>query len=114
MAGFTKVNGTYGPIGSIINPFGPGVTVFSGDLGPGDITVQFGPNGAVEKVIEYFTQLGTVAMYQVNTGGAYKVVLYPAGYPVTAAAAQTAIRDFGTVNGYNLSGATVTSGDLIA
>jgi hypothetical protein len=113
MAGFTKTNGTYGPIGSVINPFGPGVTVFSGDLGA-DPSAQIGPGQAVEKVIEYFTQLGTVAMYQINATGAYKVVLYPAGYPVTAAAAQTAIRAFGTVNGYDLSGATVTSGDLIA
>ena len=112
MAGFTKTNGTYGPIGTVINPLGPRVDVFSGDLGA-DPSAQLSVGGAIEAVINYFQQLGTVAMYQVNADGTYKVMLYPVGSQ-TAASAQTGIRALGTVNGYDLSGATCAAGSLTA
>ena len=112
MAGFTKTNGTYGAIGAVVNPFGPNFDVFSGDLGA-DPSAQMSVGGAVEAVVRYFQQLGTIAMYQVNADGTYKVVMYPVGGQ-TAASAQTGIRALGTVNGYDLSGATVVAGSLTA
>lgn len=128
MAGFTRTNGdasgvavydvgayvngtTTGSAGIPIQPQGPKLDFYVGDLGATGVQSQFGPNGAVEAVIRVMTSMSTLHMYQFNNDGTYRVAMYPTGGDA-AAALQTAVRALGTVNGYDLSGATVTLGGL--
>jgi hypothetical protein len=65
----------------------------------------------VAQVMVSIEQLATVMMYSVSATANVtnmSVAVYPVG-AYTAAALQTQIRALGTVNGYDLSGATVTN-----
>ena len=85
---------------------GPKLDFFSIDLG-GDASSQLGLDGAVDSVIKCITQLATTHFFQVDGDH-----LSIATYPVAAwdpSDLQDAIRALGTVNGYDLSGATVAN-----
>jgi hypothetical protein len=89
---------------------GPKLDFFGMDLG-GDPSAQVEVGGAVEAVIKCITQLATVHFYQVQ-GSASANNMSIAVYPTAAWSAsdlQAAIRALGTVNGFDLSGATVTN-----
>jgi len=87
---------------------GPALDFFSTDLGA-DVAGQLGTLGAVESVLRCIEQLATVHFYQVEaSSGAASFAVYPLG-AWTASSLQTAIRALGTVNTYDLSGATVAS-----
>jgi len=128
MAGFSRSNGdasgvavydvaqyvngtTSGSAGVPIQPAGPKLEFYTGDLGASGVSSQFGTGGAVEAVLRVFAQMSTVHMYQFNNDGAYRVAMYPTGGDA-AAALQIAVRALGTVNGYDLSGAFVNAGTL--
>lgn len=127
MAGFTRVNGdasgvavfdvgqyvngtTTGSVGIPVQPQGPKLAFFTGDLGA-DPTAQFGTGGAIEAVLRTMAAKTTLHMYQFNNDGTYRVAVYPTDGDA-AADLQTAVRALGTVNGYDLSGATVSAGGL--
>ena len=94
--------------GHPVNPAGPELDFFSTDLGA-DAAGQLGTLGAVESVLRCIEQLATVHFYQVEAStGAASFAVYPVG-AWSASALQTAIRALGTVNTYDLSGATVAS-----
>ena len=87
---------------------GPKLEFFSMDLGA-DAAGQLGTGGAVEAVIQCITQLATTYFYQVEaSSGAMSIAVYPVA-AWTAGGLQTAIRALGTVNTYDLSGATVAN-----
>lgn len=96
------------PAGVATNFIGPAMDFFGMDLGA-DPATQMAVGGAVEAVLNSIAQLGTVMLYQVEaTSGAMSVAVYPKG-AYTAANLQTQVRALGTVNTYDLSGATVTN-----
>ncbi len=127
MAGFTRVNGDAQPVfaidtqngpvssstsanGTTTNFIGPAMDFFGFDLGAAP-TAQLGVDGAVSAVLQSIEQLATVMMYSVSATANVtnmSVAVYPVG-AYTAANLQTQIRALGTVNGYDLSGATVTN-----
>ena len=89
---------------------GPKLDFFSIDLGS-DPSSQVEVGGAVEAVIKCITQLATVHFYQVEASGSannMSIAVYPTA-AWSAADLQTAIRALGTVNGFSLTGATVTN-----
>lgn len=86
---------------------GPKLEFFGMDLGA-DIAGQLGTGGAVERVIQCVTQLATTHMFQADGSGVFSVAVYPVA-AWTAGDLQAAIRALGTVNSYDLSGATVTN-----
>ena len=95
-------------VGVPVQIAGPKLEFFSLDLGA-DAAGQLGTGGAVEKVIQCITQLATTHYYQVeDSSGAMSNAVYPVA-AWTASSLQTAIRALGTVNGYDLSGATVAN-----
>jgi len=130
MAGFSRVNGDAGGVfnfdvsgytngsavgtGVTINPQGPGLDYFAIDFGANVTNAQFQSGGCVEAVNRTIQQLTTIATYEiqadhtVSTVRSSKYAVYPKG-GTTAADLQTAIRALGTVNGYDLSGATVAA-----
>lgn len=127
MAGFTRVNGDAQPVfamdvqngpvapstaadGTTTNFIGPAMDFFGFDLGAAP-TTQLGVNEMVAQVLQSIEQLATVMMYSVSATSNVtnmSVAVYPVG-AYTAADLQTQIRALGTVNGYDLSGATVTN-----
>ena len=127
MAYYTPVNGDAQPVfaidtlngpvapstdaaGTTTNFIGPAMDFFGFDLGAAP-TAQLGVDGAISAVNQCIEQLGTVMMYSVSATSNVtnmSVAVYPVG-AYTAAALQTQIRALGTVNGYDLSGATVTN-----
>lgn len=128
MAGFTRTNGdasgvavydvaayvngsTSGTAGVPVQPAGPKLEFYTGDLGASGLNSQFGPGGAVEAVLRIFSQMSTVHMYQFNNDGTYRVALYPVGGDVSTSI-QTAIQALGTVNAYSLAVATCNLGSL--
>jgi hypothetical protein len=85
---------------------GPKMDFFLVDLGA-TAAGQMGVDQAVDAVFKCLTQLATIHFFQLDTDK-----LSVATYPVsawTAADLQTAIRALGTVDGYDLSGATVAN-----
>jgi hypothetical protein len=101
------VASTAAPAGVATNFIGPALAFFGMDIGA-DPATQMAVGGAVEAVIQCVTQLSVIQLYQVEaTSGALSMAVYPVG-AWTAATLQTAVRALGTVNGYDLSGATVT------
>ena len=127
MAGFTRTHGDAQPVfamdvqngpvasdtaanGTTTNFIGPAMDFFGFDLGAAP-TTQLGVDEMVAQVMVSIEQLSTVMMYSVqatsNTTN-MSVAVYPVG-AYTAATLQTQIRALGTVNGYDLSGATVTN-----
>jgi hypothetical protein len=132
MAGFPRVNGdsaqvavfdtpvyvngtTTGTVGQPVQPQGPKLLFIVGDLG-GDPTAQFGVGGAIEAVLRVVQQLMTIHMYQFNADGTYRIAAYDISTDLTTGYSggtlQAAIRALGTVNGYDLSGATAAAGTL--
>jgi hypothetical protein len=127
MSGFTRTHGDSQPVfamdtlngpiasttnanGTTTNFIGPGMDFFGMDLGAAP-TTQLGVGGAIGAVNQCIEQLGTVMMYSVAATANVtnmSVAVYPLG-GWAAADLQTAIRALGTVNGYDLSGATVTN-----
>jgi hypothetical protein len=127
MAGFTRTHGDAQPVfamdvqngpvapstaadGTTTNFIGPAFDFFGFDLGAAP-TTQLGVDEMVAQVMVSIEQLSTVMMYSVSATANVtnmSVAVYPVG-AYTAAALQTQIRALGTVNGYDLSGATVTN-----
>ena len=127
MAGFTRTHGDAQPVfaidvqngpvpsstaanGTTTNFIGPAMDFFGFDLGAAP-TDQLGVDEMVAQVMVSIEQLATVMMYSVSATSNVtnmSVAVYPVG-AYTAAALQTQIRALGTVNGYDLSGATVTN-----
>jgi hypothetical protein len=127
MAGFTRTHGDAQPVfamdvqngpvassaaanGTTTNFIGPAMDFFGFDLGAAP-TDQLGVDEMVAQVLVSIEQLATVMMYSVSATANVtnmSVAVYPVG-AYTAAALQTQIRALGTVNGYDLSGATVTN-----
>jgi len=127
MAGFTRTHGDAQPVfamdvqngpvapstaadGTTTNFIGPAMDFFGFDLGAAP-TTQLGVDEMVAQVMVSIEQLSTVMMYSVSATANVtnmSVAVYPVG-AYTAAALQTQIRALGTVNGYDLSGATVTN-----
>jgi hypothetical protein len=127
MAGFTRTHGDAQPVfamdvqngpvapstaadGTTTNFIGPAFDFFGFDLGAAP-TTQLGVDEMVAQVMVSIEQLATVMMYSVSATANVtnmSVAVYPVG-AYTAAALQTQIRALGTVNGYDLSGATVTN-----
>lgn len=125
MAGFTRTHGDAQPVfaidtlngpvasstaadGTTTNFIGPAMDFFGLDLGAAP-TDQLGVNEMVAQVLQSIAQLSTVMMYSVSaTANAVNmsVAVYPVG-AYTAAGLQTQLQALGTVNGYDLSGATV-------
>lgn len=109
----------YTPAGTPTNLMGPKLDFFGCDLGA-DPSTQAQVNGMLQTLLQSIQQTATVAIYQVAaTGNAtnFSVATYPTGAFNTAtdgsdnsaATLQAQIRALGTVNGYDLSGATVTN-----
>jgi hypothetical protein len=127
MAGFTRTHGDAQPVfamdvqngpvasttaadGTTTNFIGPAMDFFGFDLGAAP-TTQLGVDEMVAQVMVSIEQLATVMMYSVAATANVtnmSVAVYPVG-AYTAAALQAQVRALGTVNGYDLSGATVTN-----
>ena len=98
-----------------INVAGPKLDFFKIATGV-DISAEGDHDEAVEIILQAIQQLGTVAVYQVNSdsAGDMSVAVY-AVEDWSASAMQTAIRALGTAvgtNNINLSGTTVTQPGL--
>lgn len=127
MAGFTRTHGDAQPVfamdvqngpvapstaanGTTTNFIGPAMDFFGFDLGAAP-TDQLGVDEMVAQVMVSIEQLSTVMMYSVAATSNVtnmSVAVYPVG-AYTAATLQAQVRALGTVNGYDLSGATVTN-----
>ncbi len=127
MAGFTRTHGDAQPVfaidvqngpvsptasadGTTTNLYGPALDFFGFDLGAAP-TAQLGVDEMVAQVMTSIEQLSTVMMYSVSATANVtnmSVAVYPVG-AYTAATLQAQVRALGTVNGYDLSGATVTN-----
>jgi len=127
MAGFTRTHGDAQPVfaidvqngpvapstaanGTTTNFVGPAMDFFGFDLGAAP-TDQLGVDEMVAQVLVSIEQLATVMIYSVAATANVtnmSVAVYPVG-AYTAAALQTQVRALGTVNGYDLGGATVTN-----
>lgn len=112
MAEFTRVNPV---LATNANGFGSGrdhdelystlqLKVFTIDTGA-DISAQTGIGGAIEALTR---ELGTTAALFESNGTAGKFVVIGDGHAIDAAILQVRIRQLGTVNSYDFSGATVT------
>lgn len=108
------VNGSAVGTGVTINPQGPKLDYFAIDFGANITNAQFQTGGIVETVNRTIQQLTTIATYEIaadqtiSTVRSSKYAVYPQN-GTTAADLQTAIRALGTVNGYDLSSATVAA-----
>ena len=127
MAQFTRTHGDAQPVfamdvqngpvapstaadGTTTNFIGPAMDFFGFDLGAAP-TDQLGVDEMVAQVMVSIEQLATVMMYSVSATTNVtnmSVAVYPVG-AYTAATLQTQVRALGTINGYDLSGATVTN-----
>lgn len=127
MAGFTRTHGDAQPVfaidvqngpvapstaadGTTTNFIGPAMDFFGFDLGAAP-TTQLGVDEMVAQLLVSIEQLATVMIYSVSATANVtnmSVAVYPVG-AYTAATLQTQIQALGTVNGYDLSGATVTN-----
>lgn len=135
MAQFTRTHGDAQPVfamdtlngpvaptanaaGTTTNFMGPGMQFLGIDLGAIP-TSQLGVSGAVSAVLQCIEQQATVMIYSVSNTASV-VNMSVASYPLDAWSAssgaaapvgnnlQLTIRALGTVNGYDLSNATVT------
>lgn len=110
------VNGSAVGTGVTINPQGPKLDYIGIDFGANMTDAEFQTGGPIEAAIHVIQQMATIATYEVQAvqGTAVrssKFALYPAGI-VTAdfvSDLQDDIRALGTVDGYDLSGATVVA-----
>lgn len=96
--------------GTPVQIAGPKLDFFGMDLGA-DPSGQADTGGAIEAVIRIITQLATVHFYQYQASASannFSIAVYPTA-AWTAADLQAAIRALGTVNSFDLSGATVTN-----
>jgi len=72
----------------------------------GDLTAQTGIEGAIEALTR---ELGTTAAMFESSGTAGKFIVIGDGHALDATVLQSRIRQLGTVNSYDFSGATVTA-----
>ena len=110
---------TYTPAGTPTNFMGPKLDFFGCDLGA-DPSTEAEVNGMLQTLLQSIQQTATVAIYQVAATANvtnFSVATFPTGAFNTAtdgsnnsaATLQAQIRALGTVDGYDLSGATVTN-----
>jgi hypothetical protein len=110
---------TYTPAGTPTNFMGPKLDFFGCDLGA-DPSTYADVNGMLQTLLQSIQQTATVAIYQVAATANvtnFSVATFPTGAFNTAtdgsnnsaATLQAQIRALGTVDGYDLSGATVTN-----
>ena len=102
MAGQTKVNGIGHAHGTLYSTLQ--LKAFVIDAGA-TLASQGGIGGAIEALAQ---NVAPLMMQSVSTSGLVHVVVD--GHAVDAAGLQARIREMGTVNGYDFSGATVTLG----
>lgn len=111
MAEFTRVNPV---LATSANGFGSGrnhdelystlqLKVFTVDAGA-SLAAQTGIGGAIEALTR---ELGTTAALFESNGTAGKFVVIGDGHAIDATVLQSRIRQLGTVNSYDFSGATV-------
>jgi hypothetical protein len=107
MASFTRTNGLGHAHATLYST--AQLAAFVLDLGA-DASGQGGIGGALEAVAQ---EIGSALLMfdSEGTGGAVSIIVD--GHAVNAADLQARIRDLGTVNSYDLSGATVTAGGQI-
>lgn len=106
MAGQTKVNGIGHAHGTLYSTLQ--LKAFVIDAGA-SLAAQGGIGGAIEALAQ---NVAPLMMQSVSTSGLVHVVVD--GHAVDAAGLQARIREMGTVNAYDFSGATVTLGTAIA
>ena len=107
MAGITKVNGIGHAHGTLYSTMQ--LKAFVIDAGA-SLASQGGIGGAIEALAQELG--GGVLLFQsVGTGGLVHVVMD--GHAQSAAALQVRIRNIGTANGYDFSGATVAEGTSV-
>ena len=110
---------TYTPAGTPTNFMGPKLDFFGCDLGANPAN-EAEVNGMLQTLLQTIQQTATVAIYQVaatTNVTNFSVATYPTGAFNTATdgtnnsatTLQAIIQALGTVNGYDLSGATVTN-----
>lgn len=107
MATFTRVNGLGHAHGTLYSTAQLKALVI--DLGA-DASGQGGIGGAIEAVMQ---ELGSNLLMAQSTGtaGAFHAIVD--GHAIDGASVQARIRALGTVNGYDLSGATAAEGTSI-
>ena len=105
MAGQTKVNGIGHAHGTLYST--SQLKAFVIDAGA-TLAGQGGIGGAIEALAQ---NVAPLMMQSVSTSGLVHVVVD--GHAVDAAGLQARIREMGTVNAYDFSGATVTLGSNI-
>lgn len=120
MAYFDRVHGDANPLVNVdirdsganktgvpVNIAGPKLDFFGISLN-GNPSSQMGTGGAIEAVIKCIQQLAVVYIYQVedDTSSNFSVAVYPTG-AWDNSSLETAIRELGTVNGFDLSDASV-------
>ena len=99
------------PDGNEVNFVGPAMDFFGIATIP-SLSVEMGVGGAVEAIIQNITQLGTVMLYQVETGAtAMSIAVYPKG-AYTAATLQTQLRLLTSVGKGPITLAGVTCTDV--
>lgn len=101
MAGITKVNGIGHAHGTLYST--AQLKAFVIDAGA-SLASQGGIGGAIEALAQ---EVAPLMMQSAGTGGVVSVVVD--GHAVDAAGLQARIRNMGTVNGYDFSGATVAA-----
>jgi hypothetical protein len=106
MAGQTKVNGIGHAHGTLYST--SQLKAYVIDAGA-TLASQGGIGGAIEALAQ---NVAPLMMQSVSTAGLVHVVVD--GHATDAAGLQARIREMGTVNGYDFSGATVTLGTAIA
>lgn len=105
MAAVTRVNGIGHAHATLYST--AQLAAYALDLGA-DASGQGGIGGALEAVAQ---ETGALMFDSEGTSGAVSIIVD--GHGVTAASLQARIRALGTVNGYDLSGATATAGGQI-
>jgi hypothetical protein len=105
MAGQTKVNGIGHAHGTLYST--SQLKAYVIDAGA-SLAAQGGIGGAIEALAQ---NIAPLMMQSVSTSGLVHVVVD--GHPTDAAGLQARIREMGTVNSYDFSGATVTAGTAI-
>ena len=105
MAGFTRVNGIGHAHGTLYSTLQ--LKSFVLDCGA-TLATQGGIGGAIEALAQ---ELSPVLFQSAGTAGAVYVVID--GHAQSAASMQVRVRNLGTVNGYDFSGATVAEGTAV-
>mgnify|MGYP000066982391 CR=1 FL=1 len=107
MAAFTRTNGLGHAHATLYST--AQVAAYLIDAG-GTLASQGGVGGALEALAQ---EIGSALLMFDSEGTSGEVHVIVDGHAVTAADLQARIRDLGTVNSYDFSGATVTAGGQI-